>query len=120
MTVTRTSRVRNETRLNTSKFQRNMPRPRLGLVSWLLFGLTSLSIVAAHMIDLRAAQKECFFEDLHVNDKVSSLWIICTAPCSHNIPALWLADDRNISGWLWGTHGYRFLGMFANSSLHHF
>lgn len=32
--------------------------------------LAALQVVLAHRIDLPASKKDCFFEDLHVNDKV--------------------------------------------------
>lgn len=36
------------------------------------------SLVSAHMIDVVAGKKECFFEDLHKNDKV------CVVPSQHH------------------------------------
>lgn len=37
-----------------------------------LFILTGLfSLISAHLIEVTAGKKECFFEDLHVNDKMT-------------------------------------------------
>jgi hypothetical protein len=36
-----------------------------------LFILTVLTFVAAHLIEVTAGKKECFFEDLHINDKMT-------------------------------------------------
>jgi hypothetical protein len=38
---------------------------------WSLLALVATSL--AHTIEVPASKKECFFEDLHVNDKVASL-----------------------------------------------
>ena len=38
-------------------------------VMWLALILV-LPLVSGHMIEVPASKKECFFEDLHVNDKV--------------------------------------------------
>ena len=49
-----------------------MPRlyTQVSSTLWILFLLVSTALVSAHMIEVPAAKKECFFEDLHVNDKV--------------------------------------------------
>jgi p24 family protein beta-1 len=36
-----------------------------------LFILTVLASVSAHLIEVTAGKKECFFEDLHINDKLT-------------------------------------------------
>ena len=46
---------------------------------WLALFLVLPMLASAHMIEVPAAKKECFFEDLHVNDKVrrnqpSTVW----------------------------------------------
>lgn len=46
------------------------PTRLLGLLLWLLLGLRAAQ---AHTIDLPASTKECFFEDLHADDKVRFL-----------------------------------------------
>ncbi len=38
-----------------------------------LLGCSMLSVVQAHLIELLPASKECFFEDLHIGDQVSSV-----------------------------------------------
>lgn len=40
--------------------------------AWTVLVLLATSWLAgAHMVEVPAGKKECFFEDLHVNDKVS-------------------------------------------------
>ncbi len=41
-------------------------------IMWLAL-LFVLPLVSGHMIEVPASKKECFFEDLHVNDKVCPL-----------------------------------------------
>lgn len=36
----------------------------------------AIPISFCHIIEVRASQKECFFEDLHVNDKVRVMFIV--------------------------------------------
>ena len=50
-----------------------MPRPYTlsFLFSCLTFVLILPTVVLAHLIEIPAGKKECFFEDLHVHDKVS-------------------------------------------------
>ena len=40
------------------------------LTLWTVLLLVLPSLVSAHMIEVPAGKKECFFEDLHKNDKV--------------------------------------------------
>ena len=58
-----------------------MTRPYTSTLSimWLALFLVLPMLASAHMIEVPAAKKECFFEDLHVNDKVrrnqpSTVW----------------------------------------------
>lgn len=45
-------------------------------VSAVLGLLGSAWLAGAHMIDVPAGKKECFFEDLHINDKASRVVLI--------------------------------------------
>jgi hypothetical protein len=46
--------------------------PRLhDLFSCLLILLLLPSFISAHLIEVAAGKKECFFEDLHTNDKMT-------------------------------------------------
>ena len=46
--------------------------PRLHDLLPCLFILTVLSsAISAHLIEVTAGKKECFFEDLHINDKMT-------------------------------------------------
>ena len=47
-------------------------------VSAVLGLLGSAWLAGAHMIDVPPGKKECFFEDLHVNDKVSRVLVFYT------------------------------------------
>lgn len=77
-----------------------MPRPSFlaaALSIWAAVLLIAPAFVAAHMVEVAAGKKECFFEDLHVNDKVR-LVLACTAASPHLIRP----DDRDISSrWWW-------------------
>ena len=42
-------------------------------IMWLAFLLVAPLLVSGHMIEVPASKKECFFEDLHVHDKVRPL-----------------------------------------------
>lgn len=53
------------------------------------------SRVTAHMIEVPAGKKECFFEDLHVNDKVCG-------SLGPQVLYLRLLDDSNLSSRGWG------------------
>ena len=44
---------------------------------WLSILCILPSLVSSHMIDIPASKKECFFEDLHVNDKVLFPLMVC-------------------------------------------
>ena len=46
-----------------------MPRIAANLLAFIL-ALICMSLVSAHMIEVAASKKECFFEDLHTNDQV--------------------------------------------------
>ena len=55
-------------RISTSTTMLRHYTPTLS-VMWLAL-LLVLPLVSGHMIEVPASKKECFFEDLHVNDKV--------------------------------------------------
>jgi len=38
------------------------------------------SIASAHIIEVSAGKKECFFEDLHINDKVAPFLVYFSVP----------------------------------------
>ena len=46
---------------------------------WLSLLLVFPLLVSGHMIEVPASKKECFFEDLHVNDKVQSIRFLASA-----------------------------------------
>ncbi|KZP12091.1 supernatant protein factor, C-terminal domain-containing protein [Athelia psychrophila] len=60
-----------------------------------LFCLFSLlqCLVSAHMIDVPAGKKECFFEDLHQNDKMTVTYQVGGG--GHLDIDFWLADPEN-------------------------
>lgn len=61
-------------------------------------------IASAYMVEVPASRKECFFEDLHENDKARIRKPTAIEVLTQTI------DDSNLSSRRWGTHGYRFLG----------
>lgn len=86
-----------------------MPRPYspLFLFSCLASILILPTFVLAHLIEIPAGKKECFFEDLHVHDKVSVF------RCVHKVflpDSSYNLDDCDISGWRWRPPRYRLLG----------
>ncbi|KAH9848508.1 supernatant protein factor C-terminal domain-containing protein [Lenzites betulinus] len=50
-------------------------------------------LVSGHLIEVPAAKKECFFEDLHVNDKMTVTWQV--AGGGHLDLDFWLTDPDN-------------------------
>lgn len=60
------------TALRLSEHPTTMPRPYTPalLNMWLALLLVVPLLVSGHMIEVPASKKECFFEDLHINDKV--------------------------------------------------
>lgn len=85
--------------------------PRLYTPLFLLSCLTAVLIlpnfVLAHLIEIPAGKKECFFEDLHVHDKVSvfrCIHKIFLPDSSHTL------DDCDLSGWRWRPPRHRLLG----------
>ena len=70
------------------------------------------------MIEVAAGRKECFFEDLHKNDKARVQFAISWTSC---LTASSLSsDDDNVSGWGGRPPGHRFLGelrLLSNSFL---
>jgi len=78
--------------------------PPLGLLCFLFLPLLQ-SWVSAHMIEVGAGKKECFFEDLHKNDKVCMVLLMLL----FDIDGLCI-DDGDISSWRGRSSRYRFLG----------
>lgn len=71
-------RVRkNRLSISTSMTMLRLYTPTLSLM-WLSLLFVFPLLVYGHMIEVPASKKECFFEDLHVNDKVRQ------APCIVN------------------------------------
>ena len=87
--------------------------PRLyTLLSWLVFFVYIPSLTLAHTIHVGAGKKECFFEDLHVNDQVRVVYNPSALPSHVNFPE----DDSNVSSWWRWPSGYRLLGKLWFSS----
>lgn len=61
--------------------------------------------VSGHIIEVLASQKVCFFEDLHVNDKVSNFFRFMFQYFD-----VYYLDDSDISSWRGRKSRYRFLG----------
>lgn len=57
--------------------------PSFSILGLFVFALLQ-SLVSAHMIDVDAGKKECFFEDLHKNDKVCMHGVVCIALQTHS------------------------------------
>jgi len=57
--------------------------------------LAATSIVRAHTIQVQASKKECFFEDLHVNDKMTVTYQVGGG--GHLDIDFWLADPSNLA-----------------------
>jgi len=60
----------------------------LCLISW-------ISLVLGHMIDVKASRKECFFEDLHINDKMTVTYQVGAG--GHLDIDFWLDDPLNVA-----------------------
>jgi hypothetical protein len=78
-----------------------MARFLLCLSSLFLF----FHFVSSHLVEVPASKKECFFEDLHVNDQVH-----LDSPRLSNCLTLIVTDDRHVPGWWRRPLGHRFLG----------
>lgn len=65
-----------------------------------------LHFAASHLIEVPAAKKECFFEDLHINDQVQRL---AQRQLDH-LTYRPIPDDRYIPSWGWRSLRHRFLG----------
>lgn len=76
------------------------------LVSYLIFLAIVSTLTSAHSIEVPAGKKECFFEDLHVNDKVASAF----HEVYPNSLLRFCSDDRNLSSRRGWSPRYRFLG----------
>ncbi|KAF8605472.1 supernatant protein factor, C-terminal domain-containing protein [Ceratobasidium sp. AG-I] len=64
-------------------------------VSAVLGLVGSAWLAGAHMIDVPAGKKECFFEDLHVNDKMTVTYQVGGG--GHLDIDFWLSDPINIA-----------------------
>jgi len=74
--------------------------PSLSLLCILVLALLQ-TFVSAHMIEVVAGKKECFFEDLHVNDKVCIMLLI-TWYCSHLCTDDgYISSGRRRPSWHW-------------------
>ncbi|KAI0796626.1 supernatant protein factor C-terminal domain-containing protein [Abortiporus biennis] len=62
-------------------------------IMWLSLLLVLPTFVFAHMIEVPASKKECFFEDLHVNDKMTVTYQVGGG--GHLDIDFWLADPDN-------------------------
>ncbi|KAH9943398.1 supernatant protein factor C-terminal domain-containing protein [Epithele typhae] len=60
---------------------------------WLAVLLVFPLLVSGHMIEVSAGKKECFFEDLHVNDKMTVTYQVGGG--GHLDIDFWLADPGN-------------------------
>jgi hypothetical protein len=65
-------RLRLGPRATTRNLKSPMTRPFSPLVALLLL-LVAPCLISAYSVELPAATKECFFEDLHTNDKVCNV-----------------------------------------------
>ncbi|KAL1946749.1 hypothetical protein VTO73DRAFT_14853 [Trametes versicolor] len=74
-----------------------MPRPYTPalLNMWLALLLVVPLLVSGHMIEVPASKKECFFEDLHINDKMTVTYQVGGG--GHLDIDFWLADPDNIA-----------------------
>lgn len=69
-------------------------QPQSLLLLWVSLLITLSAFVSAHMIEVSAGKKECFFEDLHINDKVriSAMSVRLRSSCNLDdcdIPSRW-------------------------------
>jgi hypothetical protein len=82
------------------------------LASWsfltLIWLLEILPLATAHIIHVAASKKDCFFEDLNINDKVS----YGVVPVRGVMNELFPVDDCHISSWRWRATRHRFLGEY--------
>ncbi|KIP01735.1 hypothetical protein PHLGIDRAFT_96735 [Phlebiopsis gigantea 11061_1 CR5-6] len=62
------------------------------LAIWTVFLLVWPAIVTSHMIEVSAGKKECFFEDLHINDKMTVTYQVGGG--GHLDIDFWLADPE--------------------------
>ena len=71
----------------------------LSLMARFLLCLSSLflffNLVSSHLIEVPASKKECFFEDLHINDQVLHVHLLTSIQGYLAI----VPDDSHVSGW---------------------
>jgi hypothetical protein len=77
------------------------------LVLWLSSLFLFFQLASTHLVEIPASKKECFFEDLHVNDQVRNV----TPSTSVKLDSLVIVlDDCHVPGWRRWPPGHRFLG----------
>jgi hypothetical protein len=77
---------------------------------WLSSLFLLFHFVSSHIIEIPASKKECFFEDLHVNDQVRPRCPFQFRPVRSPI----VPDDRHVPGWRRWPPGRRFLGKIGS------
>ncbi|KAJ7667727.1 emp24/gp25L/p24 family/GOLD-domain-containing protein [Mycena polygramma] len=63
------------------------------IVAWLSLLLLLAPLISAHLIDVDAGKKECFFEDLHQHDKMTVTYQVGGG--GHLDIDFWLSDPEN-------------------------
>lgn len=76
------------------------------LLLWLSSLFLFFHLTSSHLVEIPASQKECFFEDLHVNDQVHNR----AFPRPSKLDSLIVLDDCHVPGWRRWPLGHRFLG----------
>ncbi len=65
------------------------------LLLWLSSLFLLFHFVSPHLIEVPASKKECFFEDLHINDQVLRVLLFTS---TRDYLAI-IPDDRHVPGW---------------------
>jgi hypothetical protein len=72
---------------------------RVLMARFLLLWLSSLFLffhfVSSHLVEIPASKKECFFEDLHINDQVLHVHLFASIQAYLAI----VPDDSHVPGW---------------------
>ena len=74
---------------------------------WLSSLFLIFQLASSNLIEIPASKKECFFEDLHVNDQVRVTALPRISNLTH---LLFVPDDCYVPGWRRRSLGHRFLG----------
>src|SRR5258707_5254313 len=73
--------------------------PPCSMARFSLLWLSSLFLffhfVSSHLVEIPASKKECFFEDLHINDQVLHVHLFASI---HGYLAI-VPDDSHVPGW---------------------